>query len=428
MAKSMNYKIKKICIIGLGYVGLPLSIEFSKYHKVIGFDTDSQRVRELNNFYDRNNEFKKSQLKKQKNINFTSEVNHLINCNIYIVTVPTPVKKNKSPDLNPLIQSSKLVGKFLRKEDIIIYESTVYPGCTEEVCVPILEKKSQLIYNKDFFCGYSTERINFGDRKHKLTTIKKITSGSNSKIANIIDKLYSQIIKAGTYKAESIIIAEAAKVIENTQRDVNIALINELSIIFNSLEIDTQEVLKAAGTKWNFLPFWPGLVGGHCIGVDPYYLTYKSEQMGYSPEVILAGRRLNDGMGAYIAGQLISEMRTREINLSNANVLIMGLTFKENCPDMRNTKVIDIISELSKFVAQVDCYDPWVDEQAVKDKYAIHQISYPENHSYDAIILAVSHKDFVELGIQNIRNFGKKLHVLYDLKYLFLKDETDLRL
>ena len=364
MAKSMNYKIKKICIIGLGYVGLPLSIEFSKYHKVIGFDTDSQRVRELNNFYDRNNEFKKSQLKKQKNINFTSEVNHLINCNIYIVTVPTPVKKDKSPDLNPLIQSSKLVGKFLRKEDIIIYESTVYPGCTEEVCVPILEKKSQLIYNKDFFCGYYPERINFGDRRHKLTTIEKITSGSNSKIANIIDKLYSQIIKAGTYKAESIIIAEAAKVIENTQRDLNIAYMNELSMIFNRLKINTQKVLNAAGSKWNFINFKPGLVGGHCIGVDPYYLTYKSKKIGYNPKLILKGRVINDQMPKYIFQKI------KKIIKNKNKVLFLGATFKENIPDFRNSQSLSLF-KLIKKKFQADLVDPLIDTDLKNNSVSI---------------------------------------------------------
>ena len=300
----MNFKVNKICIIGLGYVGLPLLIEFSKYHKVIGFDTDIQRVMELRNFFDRNNEFKKSELKKIKNIEFTSDTKILDNCNIYIVTVPTPVKKNKSPDLNPLIQSSKLIGKFLKKKDIVIYESTVFPGCTEEVCVPILEKYSKLTYNKDFFCGYSPERINFGDKKYKLTNIKKVTSGSNAKISNIIDKLYSKIIKVGTYKAESIIIAEAAKVIENTQRDLNIAFINELSIIFDKLKINTSKVLKAAGSKWNFLNFKPGLVGGHCIGVDPYYLTYKSKKVGYNPKLILSGRSINDEMPKFIFNKI----------------------------------------------------------------------------------------------------------------------------
>jgi|TARA_B110000438_G_scaffold255692_1_gene262642 UDP-N-acetyl-D-galactosamine dehydrogenase len=417
----------KIGVIGLGYVGLPLAIAFSKNSDVVGLDINTSRISELRSGVDVTLEVESEYLD-NKNILFTSDSDDLRECNFIIVTVPTPVDVSNLPDLSPLINASQMIGQILKKGVTVIYESTVYPGATEEICVPVLEEKSGLVFNKDFFVGYSPERINPGDKEHRIDNIIKVTSGSTPEIADKIDQLYGSIISAGTHKASSIKVAEAAKVIENTQRDVNIALINELSIIFNSLEIDTQEVLKAAGTKWNFLPFWPGLVGGHCIGVDPYYLTYKSEQMGYSPEVILAGRRLNDGMGAYIAGQLISEMRTREINLSNANVLIMGLTFKENCPDMRNTKVIDIISELSKFVAQVDCYDPWVDEQAVKDKYAIHQISYPENHSYDAIILAVSHKDFVELGIQNIRNFGKKLHVLYDLKYLFLKDETDLRL
>jgi nucleotide sugar dehydrogenase len=412
MAKSMNYKIKKICIIGLGYVGLPLSIEFSKYHKVIGFDTDSQRVRELNNFYDRNNEFKKSQLKKQKNINFTSEVNHLINCNIYIVTVPTPVKKNKSPDLNPLIQSSKLVGKFLRKEDIIIYESTVYPGCTEEVCVPILEKKSQLIYNKDFFCGYSPERINFGDRKHKLTTIKKITSGSNSKIANIIDKLYSQIIKAGTYKAESIIIAEAAKVIENTQRDLNIAYMNELSMIFNRLKINTQKVLNAAGSKWNFINFKPGLVGGHCIGVDPYYLTYKSKKIGYNPKLILKGRVINDQMPKYIFQKI------KKIIKNKNKVLFLGATFKENIPDFRNSQSLSLFKLIKKNF-QADLVDPLIDTELFFKSEKLKISKKISNKKYDAVIVAVKHDKIKEFGMNKIISVSKKNAVLIDIFNLF---------
>jgi len=412
MAKSMNYKIKKICIIGLGYVGLPLSIEFSKYHKVIGFDTDSQRVRELNNFYDRNNEFKKSQLKKQKNINFTSEVNHLINCNIYIVTVPTPVKKNKSPDLNPLIQSSKLVGKFLRKEDIIIYESTVYPGCTEEVCVPILEKKSQLIYNKDFFCGYSPERINFGDRRHKLTTIKKITSGSNSKIANIIDKLYSQIIKAGTYKAESIIIAEAAKVIENTQRDLNIAYMNELSMIFNRLKINTQKVLNAAGSKWNFINFKPGLVGGHCIGVDPYYLTYKSKKIGYNPKLILKGRVINDQMPKYIFQKI------KKIIKNKNKVLFLGATFKENIPDFRNSQSLSLF-KLIKKKFQADLVDPLIDTELFFKSEKLKISKKISNKKYDAVIVAVKHDKIKEFGMNKIISVSKKNAVLIDIFNLF---------
>jgi len=408
----MNYKIKKICIIGLGYVGLPLSIEFSKYHKVIGFDTDSQRVRELNNFYDRNNEFKKSQLKKQKNINFTSEVNHLINCNIYIVTVPTPVKKDKSPDLNPLIQSSKLVGKFLRKEDIIIYESTVYPGCTEEVCVPILEKKSQLIYNKDFFCGYYPERINFGDRRHKLTTIEKITSGSNSKIANIIDKLYSQIIKAGTYKAESIIIAEAAKVIENTQRDLNIAYMNELSMIFNRLKINTQKVLNAAGSKWNFINFKPGLVGGHCIGVDPYYLTYKSKKIGYNPKLILKGRVINDQMPKYIFQKI------KKIIKNKNKVLFLGATFKENIPDFRNSQSLSLF-KLIKKKFQADLVDPLIDTELFFKSEKLKISKKISNKKYDAVIVAVKHDKIKEFGMNKIISVSKKNAVLIDIFNLF---------
>jgi len=373
----MNFKVNKICIIGLGYVGLPLLIEFSKYHKVIGFDTDIQRVMELRNFFDRNNEFKKSELKKIKNIEFTSDTKILDNCNIYIVTVPTPVKKNKSPDLNPLIQSSKLIGKFLKKKDIVIYESTVFPGCTEEVCVPILEKYSKLTYNKDFFCGYSPERINFGDKKYKLTNIKKVTSGSNAKISNIIDKLYSKIIKVGTYKAESIIIAEAAKVIENTQRDLNIAFINELSIIFDKLKINTSKVLKAAGSKWNFLNFKPGLVGGHCIGVDPYYLTYKSKKVGYNPKLILSGRSINDEMPKFIFNKIKKLLKKKN------KVLFLGASFKENIPDFRNSKSLSLFKLIKKNY-QSDLVDPLIDTELFfkSEKLKISKTFVRYNTSY----------------------------------------------
>ena len=418
----------RIGVVGLGYVGLPLAVAFSKNYDVVGFDINPSRISELRDGIDLTLEVESEEIKNNNQLSFTSEKEDLQECNFIIVTVPTPVTADKQPDLSPLISASKMIGEILKKGTTIIYESTVYPGATEEICVPVLEKASNLKFNKDFFVGYSPERINPGDKEHRINNIIKVTSGSTPEIAEEIDKLYASIISAGTHKASSIKVAEAAKVIENTQRDVNIALINELSIIFNSLGIDTQEVLTAAGTKWNFLPFWPGLVGGHCIGVDPYYLTYKSEQMGYSPEVILAGRRLNDGMGAYIAGQLITKMRNQNIDLKEAKILVMGLTFKENCPDMRNTKVIDIIAELSKHVSKVDCYDPWVDVQDVRNIYAINQITYPEQENYDGIVLAVSHQDFIELGMNKINEFGKELHVSYDLKYLFPKDQTDMRL
>ena len=418
----------KIGIVGLGYVGLPLAVAFSKNFNVIGLDISKSRIAELNSGIDSTLEVEVSSLKGNKRISFTCNAHDLNTCNYIIITVPTPVDSNNLPDLSPLISASRTIGRILQKNVTVIYESTVYPGATEEICVPILESESGLKFNKDFFVGYSPERINPGDKHHRIENIVKVTSGSNPEIAEKIDELYASIILAGTHKASSIKVAEAAKVIENTQRDVNIALVNELSIIFNSLEIDTEEVLNAAGTKWNFLPFRPGLVGGHCIGVDPYYLTYKSEKVGYNPEIILAGRKLNDSMGSYIANQLILEMVQQSIDAKNSKVLIMGLTFKENCPDTRNTKVIDIIRVLSKKVAQVDCYDPWVDNELVREQYKINQISLPSEDHYDAIILAVAHSKFEELGIVNIRKFGKSNHVIYDLKYLFSKEESDLRL
>jgi len=418
----------KIGIVGLGYVGLPLAVAFSKNFNVIGLDISKSRIAELNSGIDSTLEVEASSLKGNKRISFTWDAHDLNSCNYIIITVPTPVDSNNLPDLSPLISASRTIGSILQKNVTVIYESTVYPGATEEICVPILESESGLKFNKDFFVGYSPERINPGDKHHRIENIVKVTSGSSPEIAEKIDELYASIILAGTHKASSIKVAEAAKVIENTQRDVNIALVNELSIIFNSLEIDTEEVLNAAGTKWNFLPFRPGLVGGHCIGVDPYYLTYKSEKVGYNPEIILAGRKLNDSMGSYIANQLILEMVKKSIDVKNSKVLIMGLTFKENCPDTRNTKVIDIIRVLSKNVALVDCYDPWVDNKLVREQYKINQISLPSEDHYDAIILAVAHSKFEELGIVNIRKFGKSNHVIYDLKYLFSKEESDLRL
>ncbi len=407
----------KICIIGLGYVGLPLSLEFSKYYNVIGFDKDTQRVKELNNFFDRNNEFEKSELKKFKNIKITSNKNFLKDCNIFIITVPTPVKKNKNPDLNPLKKSSELVGRFLKKKDIVVYESTVYPGCTEDFCVPILAKYSKLIYKKDFFCGYSPERINFGDKKHKLTNIKKITSGSNLKISNIIDKLYSKIIKAGTYKAESIIIAEAAKVIENTQRDLNIAYINELSIIFNKLKINTQKVLNAAASKWNFVNFKPGLVGGHCIGVDPYYLTYKSKKIGYNPKLILKGRAINDEMPKYIF------QKVKKIIKSKSKVLFLGASFKENIPDFRNSKSLNLF-KLVKKKYKVDLVDPLINPKIFKETEKINISKKILNNNYDAVIVAVRHDKIKKIGLNKIIKVSKKNVILIDIFNLF-KSKTN---
>jgi UDP-N-acetyl-D-glucosamine/UDP-N-acetyl-D-galactosamine dehydrogenase len=417
----------KIGVVGLGYVGLPLAIAFSKKYQVVGLDINAPRIAELTSGHDSTLEVEPSDLKNSK-ILFTADSQDLKGCDFIIVTVPTPVTADKLPDLTPLIAASSMIGTVMETGMTIIYESTVYPGATEEVCVPVLEKASRMLLNRDFFVGYSPERINPGDKEHRIHNIIKVTSGSTPEIAEKIDLLYGSIISAGTHKASSIKVAEAAKVIENTQRDVNIALINELAIIFNTLGIDTEEVLNAAGTKWNFLPFRPGLVGGHCIGVDPYYLTYKSEQMGYSPEIILAGRRLNDRMGAYISGQLITAMLKNSVDLKNATILVMGLTFKENCPDMRNTKVIDIIDEISKLGPKVECYDPWVDEDTVPQQYQINQITYPSQQTYDAIILAVSHQKFITMGIEKINSFGKDGYILYDLKYLFSESETALRL
>jgi len=418
----------KIGVVGLGYVGLPLAIAFSKKFNVIGFDISEQRITELNTGIDSTQETNPDDLKDNNNIEFTSNYESLGECNFIIVTVPTPVTSEKIPDLTYLIEASNMIGKIMKQGSTIIYESTVYPGVTEDVCVPILSKKSNLKFNEDFFVGYSPERINPGDNTHKINDVIKVTSGSNKKTANVVDQLYSSIIEAGTHLASSIKVAEAAKVIENTQRDVNIALVNELSKIFNIMEIDTEEVLKAASTKWNFIPFWPGLVGGHCIGVDPYYLTYRSEDLGYSPEIILAGRKLNDGMGDYVAHQLIEAMNNEMICSENASVLVMGLTFKENCPDIRNTKVIDLILALQQNGCSVDTFDPWVSSHTAQTTFGTNHLSKINKNSYDAIILAVSHDDFKRLGSEKIRKFGRDKHILYDLKYLFPKEETDLRL
>ncbi|MCM2318329.1 MAG: Vi polysaccharide biosynthesis UDP-N-acetylglucosamine C-6 dehydrogenase TviB [Pseudomonas sp.] len=418
----------KLAIIGLGYVGLPLAVEFSKHRPVTGFDISQERIAALRAGHDATLEVCNEELKDARRLTYSADLDDLAACNAFIVTVPTPIDAHKQPDLTPLVKASQTIGKVLKQGDIVIYESTVYPGATEEVCVPVLEQVSGLRFNIDFFAGYSPERINPGDKEHRVTTIKKVTSGSTPEVADLVDALYSQIISAGTHKASSIKVAEAAKVIENTQRDLNIALINELAIIFNKMGIDTEEVLKAAGTKWNFLPFRPGLVGGHCIGVDPYYLTHKAQSIGYHPEIILAGRRLNDGMGAYVVSQLIKAMLTRRICVEGARVLVLGLAFKENCPDLRNTKVVDIIRELGEYHINADVYDPWVSIEEARHEYGITPIAEPAIEAYDGIILAVAHGEFRSLGAANIRKYGKAEHVLYDLKYLLAPQESDLRL
>lgn len=416
--------MKKISVIGLGYVGLPLAVEFGKHRSVIGFDINTHRIDELNNGYDRTLEVDSDELKSASQLTFSSNLNDLKSAEIHIVTVPTPINKAKTPDLGPLISASTMVGKILKKGDIVIYESTVYPGCTEEECVPILEKESGLKFNLDFFCGYSPERINPGDKVHRLPSIKKVTSGSTDKIAEEVNALYESIITAGTHKAASIKVAEAAKVIENSQRDLNIAFVNELSVIFDRLGIDTTEVLEAAGTKWNFLPFKPGLVGGHCIGVDPYYLTYKAESVGYHPEVILAGRRINDNMGVYICNQIIKLMVYKGIPIKGSRALVLGITFKEDCPDIRNSRVIDVISELTSFGLDVDVYDPQADKEEVKEEYGVELINEPKE-KYNCIVLAVSHKEFLSIELNKIKNSDC---VVYDVKGILEKGEVDKRL
>jgi len=421
-------KNKKIALIGLGYVGLPLAVEFGKKRTVVGFDINQKRIDELKQGVDVTLETAKQELKDSVYLSYTTSLDDIKDCTIFIVTVPTPIDKHKRPDLTPLEKSSESVGKILKKGDIVIYESTVYPGATEEVCVPILEQQSSLTFNKDFYCGYSPERINPGDKEHRVTTIKKVTAGSTPEVATEVDNLYLEIIAAGTHKASSIKVAEAAKVIENTQRDVNIALINELALIFNKLDIDTESVLEAAGTKWNFLPFRPGLVGGHCIGVDPYYLTHKAIEVGYNPEMILAGRRLNDNMGPYVADQVSKLMTRKRIYVVDANILIMGLTFKENCPDLRNTRVVDLVKEFEGFNCNVDVYDPWVSKDEAVHEYNINPIDKPIKGKYDAILLAVAHDEFKALTVEQIRAYGKDNHVLYDIKYLIKANESDGRL
>lgn len=427
-SKTLNAQNQKIAVIGLGYVGLPLAMEFGRRRLTVGFDIDQGRIEELETGHDRTRETTADELSEAKHLTYTSDLADIAECSIYIVTVPTPIDAHKRPDLTPLIKASETLGKVLKRGDIVIYESTVYPGATEEDCVPVLERVSGLTFNKDFFAGYSPERINPGDKTHRLTDIRKVTSGSTPEIAEAVDQLYASIITAGTYKADSIRIAEAAKVIENTQRDLNIALINELAIIFNKMGIDTEAVLKAAGTKWNFLPFRPGLVGGHCIGVDPYYLTHKAEAIGYHPQVILAGRRINDGMGAYVAGQLVKAMLKRRIHVDGARVLVLGLTFKENCPDLRNTRTIDVVRELQDYGIQVDVHDPWANVDEARCEYGLELVQTPQTGGYDGIVLAVAHDQFKGLGAKAIRGFGKSDHVLYDLKNVLVEQESDLRL
>ncbi len=418
----------KVAIVGLGYVGLPLAVEFGKKRSVVGFDINTTRIAALQAGQDHTLETEPEELKAAVHLRFSTKIDDLRGCNCFIVTVPTPIDEHKRPDLTPLIKASETVGKVLKAGDIVIYESTVYPGATEEDCVPVLEKFSGLKFNQDFYAGYSPERINPGDKAHRVTTIKKVTAGSTPEVANIVDALYNEIITAGTHKAATIKIAEAAKVIENTQRDLNIALINELAIIFNKMGIDTEAVLQAAGTKWNFLPFRPGLVGGHCIGVDPYYLTHKAEAIGYFPQVILAGRRLNDSMGAYVVTQLVKTMTQRRIHVQGSRVLVMGLAFKENCPDLRNTRVIDIVKELAEYDVHADVYDPWVSVAEAQHEYNITPLQTLDTGAYDAIILAVAHDQFKAMGAPALRALGKPQHVLFDLKYLLPATESDLRL
>jgi UDP-N-acetyl-D-galactosamine dehydrogenase len=418
----------KLAVIGLGYVGLPLALEFAKKRKVIAYDINKKRIKSLKNFKDINLETTKKQFKDSKLIKFTNNIDDLKLANFYIITVPTPINKFNKPNLTPLLESSETIGKILKKNDIVVYESTVYPGCIEEDCVPVLKKYSNLRFNKDFFCGYSPERINPGDKKHTISKIKKITSGSNSKIANLVDNLYKEIITAGTHKASSIKIAEAAKVIENTQRDLNIALINELSVIFRKMNIDTEAVLKAAETKWNFIPFRPGLVGGHCIGVDPYYLTYKAKKIGYYPKVILSGRNINDKMSFYVTSEFIKQIKKKKINVSKSRILIMGLTFKENCADIRNSGVKIIYQELKKYKCKIDLYDPWANSKEVKKEFGTSLISKLSKNLYDGIMICVAHKEFKEMRINTILQLCKKNKVLFDLKNLFRQNQVDFRL
>ncbi|MGZ9098107.1 MAG: Vi polysaccharide biosynthesis UDP-N-acetylglucosamine C-6 dehydrogenase TviB [Brevundimonas sp.] len=418
----------RIAVIGLGYVGLPLAVEFGKTFPVVGFDINAARIAELEAGRDSTLEVDPAELAAAAHLGFASDPAAMADCNVFIVTVPTPITASKQPDITLLQKASETIGRVLKRGDVVIYESTVYPGATEEDCVPVLERVSGLTFNTDFHAGYSPERINPGDKKHRLPDIMKVTSGSTPAIADYVDALYASIITAGTHKAGSIRVAEAAKVIENTQRDLNVALINELAVIFNRMDIDTEAVLRAAGTKWNFLNFRPGLVGGHCIGVDPYYLTHKAEAVGYHPQIILAGRRMNDGMGAYVASQLVKALIGKRIPIRDARVLILGLTFKENCPDLRNTRVVDVRDALIEWGVEVDVVDPWVSGEDVRHEYGFETIATPEPGAYDGVILAVAHDRFRDMGPAAIRAFGKPEHVLYDLKYLFDAADTDLRL
>ncbi len=417
-----------LCVIGLGYVGLPLAVEFGKKIDTIGFDINPSRIDQLRQGLDHTLELSKSELIDAKKLSFSTDEDAIRNRDVYIVTVPTPINDSKQPDLTPLEKASALLGRVIGKGAIVVFESTVYPGCTEEVCVPIIEKTSGLKFNRDFFAGYSPERINPGDKQHRVHNITKITSGSTAAVADYVDELYRKIVVVGTHKASSIKVAEAAKVIENTQRDINIALINELALIFKRLEIDTIEVLEAAGTKWNFLPFRPGLVGGHCISVDPYYLTHKAQQVGYNPEVILAGRRINDGMGTFVAESVVKMMTQRKCHVVDSNILIMGLTFKENCPDLRNTRVIDIIGELRNYNANVEVYDPWADADEAQHEYGLELIKSPQTNRYDAIIICVGHEQFRQMGADAIRALGKPNHILFDVKHILPKEQVDARL
>jgi UDP-N-acetyl-D-galactosamine dehydrogenase len=427
-ARGLSLRDCRIGVLGLGYVGLPLAVEFGRHYETVGFDIDPGRIADLRRGRDRTLEVEPRELAGAKRLRFSAELRDLRSCHVYVVTVPTPIDADRRPDLVPLERASESVGSVLKRGDLVIYESTVFPGCTEEICVPILEKQSGLRFNRDFYAGYSPERINPGDREHRLPTIRKVTSGSTPAAAEFVDKLYGSIIKAGTHKASSIRVAEAAKVIENTQRDVNIALINELAMIFNRLGIDTQEVLEAAGSKWNFLPFRPGLVGGHCIGVDPYYLTHKAQQIGYHPEMILAGRRINDNMALYVAGEVLRLMAAKRIHVNASRVLVMGLAFKENTPDLRNSKVADLIAELRAHGARVDVWDPWVDPREAEAEYGFRPVKRPARGRYDAIVLAVGHREFLAMRPAEIRRLAKRRHVIYDIKYLLNRSQADGRL
>ncbi|HEY5971387.1 MAG TPA: Vi polysaccharide biosynthesis UDP-N-acetylglucosamine C-6 dehydrogenase TviB [Pseudoxanthomonas sp.] len=428
MEDDLTLETARIAIVGLGYVGLPLAVEFGKRYDTVGFDINDARVGELRSGRDSTLEVEPELLAAATRLRFTSQLEEIRDRSVFIVTVPTPIDAAKRPDLTPLVKASESLGKVLKRGDVVVYESTVYPGCTEEVCIPILEKFSGLKLNEDFFAGYSPERINPGDKQHRVTSILKVTSGSTPKVADFVDSLYASIITAGTHKASCIKVAEAAKVIENTQRDLNIALINDLAILFNKLGIDTLEVLEAAGTKWNFLPFRPGLVGGHCISVDPYYLTHKAQEVGHHPDVILAGRRTNDGMGPYIASEVVRLMVHKGINPVRARVLVLGLAFKENCPDLRNTRVVDIIGALKGYNAQVDVCDPWVDAAEARHEYGLTPIGKPEQGVYDAVIVAVGHNEFRELGAEGVRAYGRPDSIVYDVKYVLPRDAVDGRL